>query len=308
MKRLYILLIAALWFSRCGKEDKLSPSDYDKNFYVVEDSDNPLDHLIFTVYEKYGLPIFYNDTVCVQERGLDAFGNPYRYYEVLNCNYNILSSVPEVTYSLSSDRKAIATMVAIVKDGVLNRLDKKMYPRSFLIVDSLYLASYKSGGSRKYEGNVFRGMMTSVIGRAHDIIEAGDSVHRRMTAEIIASEIAYYMMKKCREDLKTFFNISESEIKEGVNYYGREIKKGDAPVCPPPETFGFLSFDRSESHKTGQYYKLPDKHSDLFDYTTAIYQGNTEEFLAKCQNHPYVKKKYETLKTILTNLEINYGN
>ena len=60
MKRiLYCLMGISLFFVACEKENSPSPSLEDRNWFVIKDNpSNPLDHLIYRVYENTGISIF----------------------------------------------------------------------------------------------------------------------------------------------------------------------------------------------------------------------------------------------------------
>ena len=56
----------------CYHESELKQSYFDENWYVLQDSDDPLDHQRYLIYKETGIPIFYNDTIGSQNRGVDA--------------------------------------------------------------------------------------------------------------------------------------------------------------------------------------------------------------------------------------------
>ena len=86
--RTKLIYIIGLWgclsLFGCGDDDNLSPSDLDGDWYVLTDSEDPLDHLRYTVFQTYGVPVFYNDTIGSQNRGTDYAGLPIIYYEILS--------------------------------------------------------------------------------------------------------------------------------------------------------------------------------------------------------------------------------
>ena len=104
-------IMTSVWLQACSGEDDLTPSSVDRNWWVnVDNQDNSLDHLIYEIFEQYKVPIFYNDTIGMENRGKDAFGNPDIYYEVIKLNYTILgglSDSPLAIYSLSHDYEDI---------------------------------------------------------------------------------------------------------------------------------------------------------------------------------------------------------
>ena len=79
------------WACTDDSED-VNSTDLDIDWFVVEDSENPIDHLIYTVYEKYGVPIYYDDTIGKRDRGeYNMSGEKIIFYKVLQPEYTISS-------------------------------------------------------------------------------------------------------------------------------------------------------------------------------------------------------------------------
>ena len=87
-KFLYILLLSVL-FVACDKEDNLTPSNLGKDWFTIENSDDPVDRAIYQFYVETGIPVFYNDTIG-QETRVDNWGNSYTHYEVLQFSSSAL--------------------------------------------------------------------------------------------------------------------------------------------------------------------------------------------------------------------------
>ena len=66
-KFLYVLLLSVL-FSACDKEDNLTPSNLGKDWFTIENSEDPVDRAIYQFYEETGIPVFYNDTIGQETR------------------------------------------------------------------------------------------------------------------------------------------------------------------------------------------------------------------------------------------------
>ena len=63
MIKMYYWGLICCFFSFCwactDDSEDVNSTDLDIDWFVVEDSENPIDHLIYTVYEKYGVPIYF---------------------------------------------------------------------------------------------------------------------------------------------------------------------------------------------------------------------------------------------------------
>ena len=84
----YILMIGMLFLlAGCGKENGLEPSFLEEEWFVIKDNpDDPLRHAVYNVYSEWGVPVFYNDTIGRQDRGIDRTGNPVTFYRLLDLN------------------------------------------------------------------------------------------------------------------------------------------------------------------------------------------------------------------------------
>jgi len=104
MKKLILYSLVTLFFVGCQDEDELKPTSL-KNWFAIEEKENmdAVDQKIYDLYQKYGIGIFYNDTLGYEDRGRrDSVGNVVYHYEVLDLSYNFTTSVStnKVTWSL----------------------------------------------------------------------------------------------------------------------------------------------------------------------------------------------------------------
>ena len=81
MKYVSILLFTILAFCSCQKEDALENEIDFSNPYAIEDSDDPIQKKRFEIFNKYGVPVYFNDTIGRQFVRNDINGNPYYRYE-----------------------------------------------------------------------------------------------------------------------------------------------------------------------------------------------------------------------------------
>lgn len=293
--------ISALFFiGSCADEDSLTPSLYDANWYVVEDSSDPLDHLRYTVFQATTVPIYYNDTIGRQDRGMDAFGNPTVYYEVLDPSYTINNSKATVSYVLSADRVALTAGVEFLRDRVLpNLLDPVIHPRSYLLVNTL--TNVYGTVSRHYKINVYRGMMTTVVGNVNTIPTMNETSLHCFASEILAEEYISYLLEKHYDLLRSFFSVAWSEVYPGVNVYGKETTASTTPPYKPIGEYGFLDFDHGAASSSVRC-TLPSDRADAVDFMTEVLIGDHEAFETKHAAYPFVLKKYGLMKEVLTNL------
>lgn len=305
-KLLYIIgLWGCLSLMSCGDDDHLSPSDLDGDWYVLTDSEDPLDHLRYTVYETYGIPIFYNDTIGRQDRGVDNAGVPIIYYEILNPNYSIESSTEYAQYELSDNPEAITAGVEFIRDEIFPRLvSPKLYPRSFLLVKTLTLNAASTTASYRHEESTYRGMMTSCVSQVEEIAGMTDAEIKRMACRVAAEEYTTYLMENASSLLEAFLNVCRAEV-TSVNLYALSLTTSSTPpYVANLEEYGFLSYDKETTYNPSRsQVKTVGERADVLDYVTEILTDDDDTFEAKYGSYEYVMKKYELMKTVMERLK-----
>ena len=307
--RTKLIYIIGLWgclsLFGCGDDDNLSPSDLDGDWYVLTDSEDPLDHLRYTVFQTYGVPVFYNDTIGSQNRGTDYAGLPIIYYEILNPNYSIESSTEYAKYELSYDREAITTGVEFIRDEVLPRLvSSKLYPRSFLLMNKLTLNASASSASLLHEECAYRGMMTSCVSLVEEIGGMTDAEIKRMACEIAAEEYTTYFMENAFSLLEAFLNVCRAEV-TSVNLYSLSLTSSSTPpYVADLKEYGFLSYNKESQYApASKRVTTVTERMDVVDYVTEVLMEDDEAFETKYGSYEYVMKKYELMKTAMENLK-----
>ena len=307
--RTKLIYIIGLWgclsLFGCGDDDNLSPSDLDGDWYVLTDSEDPLDHLRYTVFQTYGVPVFYNDTIGSQNRGTDYAGLPIIYYEILNPNYSIESSTEYAKYELSYDREAITTGVEFIRDEVLPRLvSSKLYPRSFLLMNKLTLNASASSASLLHEECAYRGMMTSCVSLVEEIGGMTDAEIKRMACEIVAEEYTTYFMENAFSLLEAFPNVCRAEV-TSVNLYSLSLTSSSTPpYVADLKEYGFLSYNKESQYApASKRVTTVTERMDVVDYVTEVLMEDDEAFETKYGSYEYVMKKYKLMKTAMENLK-----
>lgn len=285
----------------CYKESDLSPSYFDQNWYVLEDSDNPLDHQRYLVYKEYGIPIFYKDTIGSQYRGEDAFGEPVIYYEVINPDYTIGTMYKKTTFELSEREDDLMEGVKFVEERVLPELiSPVMYPRCFLLVKKVTLSNATS-----YEANSFRGMMTTLVSHVEKLKDMGDAELQRLAMEVVGEQIGAYLADSCVVELEQFLNVSRKEVNPNGSLYAFRLTLGSTPKMAPVANYGFLSFDRKEANNANTCFTVTEQR-DVMDYVTEVYMNDDAAFEEKYKDYPYVLKKYGLMKKVVADMKARF--
>ncbi|MBS7196696.1 MAG: hypothetical protein KH111_01100 [Bacteroidales bacterium] len=288
----------------CFHETELSESKQDRNWYILEDSDDELDHLRYLVFEQYKVPIFYKDTIGSRVDGKDVYGDPVVYYEVLDPNYDLVSVNDEIEIELAEKREQIITAVYFMKDEVLPMLNfTELLPRCFLLVESVHAACYSVSGNYRHEVNTYRSLMASLVGKVDRLERMSDEERKRFAVEIAAEEWASYLTQFKKEELLPFYTISESEVYSKSTAYSKySSNSGPASTSIPYKDYreyGFLDYDHWEAYKEGDTYKTLNKQYDVADYVAEVLLDDDEAFEAKYAKYKWVLQKYELMKEIV---------
>lgn len=172
---LLFTVILSVFFSRCGdNEDELTPSNVDRNWFVIEDNPNDeIDHLRYLIYDEYQMSVYYNDTLGKEEI-LSQFGERRIRYEILKTFYIPASSMDKGNgggyFSLCPPERKTELRAALdmLKTTVIPRISERMYISSILLVDTLLVTS--TGIGKGDPATNCKGYNTWLIGNALDIV------------------------------------------------------------------------------------------------------------------------------------------
>ena len=173
-KLLYTVIIPILLLGCGDNEDSLSPSNIDRDWFIIEDNPNDqVDHQRYLLYQEYRLPIFYNDTIGEAEI-VHPHGGTYTHYEILQTFY-IPSSLEGKVYSghfslcPPEKKNQLLPALSMLEKTIIPQISKKMYITSILLVDTLLVSTTGIGiGS---PATNYKGFNTWIIGDIFKIAE-----------------------------------------------------------------------------------------------------------------------------------------
>lgn len=318
MRNVIYFMFLFFFFTGCGKEDNLFPSKEDRNWFVITgDSDLPVDQAIYDLYKKWEIPVFYNDTIGREERGVDYNGNPIIYYRILNLNYSINGAnntdFVEKRISLVKSEEDLLAGVRWVDEMLLPKMPKVFHQTSILLLDSLYNFQYGMPVLPLLE--VYQGMETLAIGNIPAIAKMEQDECEEVVNRILVYLTTSYLSTKAPVKMDDFYKVSYNHEQQWT-YYKVNVKP--APDYPGQtylpsarwETYGFLDYDHSKYSKLEPnpteewWYWLPDVDDDVEDFVLAVLVYTPEEFEMKYQEYPKVKEKYTLMREILVDLGI----
>ena len=290
--RLFVIIIM-FGFCCCNENENLEASMADINWYQIKDNpSNKLDHLIYTIYEETGVPIFYNDTIGCEERGFLATGEPLIHWEVLDIDYTIENAYVKANYELSQESSDIYNGVVFLKEQVIPFILNGMYPKCFLLVEQLNLNPNGIASTRR-EGSCYKALTTTVVGKLSQIKNMTEQELDRFAAEILSEGLAFYLVNEKEDLLTAFYNVSF--VDNGgtlMSMYGKNVSTGESW-----ESYGFLSYDLDSDSRWS--YNCPQQKQDVFQFVTEVLVNDETTFKEKYKDNQLIKAKYDFMKQVL---------
>ena len=304
-KHILFLSLFCLFAWSCGKnEDDLTPSGLEKDWLVLEDSEDPIDHLRYEIYTQTGYPIYYNDTVGSEERYSAGSGLYYTYYEVLQVFYSPGAPTPgssSARYTLVKDKNSLEDLLIFLRDKVLPEVPENTYLPSILVVDTLITPT---GDSLAYKG-----LNTTVLGQAHRFQEMTDAEKDLMKGAFLASCIMSTLSLNEAEWLENeFYALSYATVPSSLTGRVYSTDAQDWRVYSAGvKHIGFLGMigTKTGPSTVGSGNRLPDnpyhpnmwvqptQAQDVQQYCQAILAYPEEEFMER-----YAKGTIYTTETI----------
>jgi len=322
---IYLLLAFLIW--GCEKEDKLTPKIEFENLYGIQDDpSDPIKHRVFEIYQKYRVPVYFNDTIGRIFLKNDVNGNAVYRYETLDLAWNY-SSYDGVTYEYEymTDPEEQTKALDII-ESYLKLVPPALYPFNFFVTESAKMIDANNIEKIYAYGSFLNRYRTLFI--TGNWSEAQIAIlPEKIKLAILESKIFNY-----REELDNFYEISEpswydrkwadleSDYNDIVNgtgkpaYYFSPEALSDGwwgvSEFSPEELAEYRAVVRSVIGKFGFVYGYknapglytPSSTSeDLETFITEVLRWSREEFKELWGACPLVMAKYEILYDVITN-------
>lgn len=298
-KKYLLFILAAVLAAGCSDDNKrLSPSELDDDWFRIEDSQDPVDHMRYEIYKEYGVSVFYNDTLGSRSRGVDGYGDDIIYYEMLKPFYSVGSQETNTAYTLSEIRSNIGDGVRVVGQKIIPALPEVLYPRSFLLVDELILNVNNTVEQGKREGTVYQGLRTTIVSRIGKLSGMGEAELDTYVDEVLAAIWYGHAVRNYSGQLGIFYAVSEGEWEPNppsqVSVYFQMVSNSVQPGQPynyrPHWTqFGFLISSPSMPSDlmptvdpmVFTRYRTPSKEEDAVSFFNAVLTMPEAEFRSR---------------------------
>ena len=300
MMRKYSLLMLciALAFGACREEDEIGPIQGEKDWFVLEDSDDPIDKQRFAIYEEFDIPVYYNDTIGSEVR-YAVSGEPYMYYERLQVFYNPGGQAVNGRFVLLEDKNAVKPVLDYLQQELLPAVPRSFYIPSILLVDSLVV----NGDSTAYKG-----FNTVVCAKVKEFSAMDEEQQKWWRGGVMAAMLSGGLLNDEAEWLEEeFFGKSLAVDPENDKVYSGSARimvykalenVGLAPEDQALGALGFLNFKWKPAY-AGQQERMayvPTREEDVRYFCEAIFALGEDEFAERWGEYPVVMEKYEALK------------
>ncbi len=345
----FLAVAASAVLAGCSKDDDgdLSPSMLDKDWYRIEDSADPTDHVRYEIYSEYGLPVFYNDTIGSDFRGYSMDGSPVTHYEVIDFGYWItyVDGAPKMTYKLNeayllrNDKSEVKAGVEFVRDYVLPSLPERLYPMSLLLVDDM-VRNYASDARGCHEFRTFQGLTCMAVGRVGQSAGMSEAEKKYHAGYVMATLFAEDIVDNhdYQVEFEAFFDAAEKKS-DGTSYCNTQLVGRNSNTSRPayilqkPDepgkrlhwlSYGFLNFsienmvylayengvinkDLSQVDTKCIGYYTPSYEQDLRDYIAEVLVGDDAAFEQKYAEYPKVLERYRIMKQLFAEYRAGFG-
>lgn len=152
-KILFFLIACYALFSSCEKEKALTPEiEYEHLYKIVDDPNDPMKHRIYEIYQKYNVPVYFNDTIGQVMVAKDVTGKPVYKYEKLDLSWGF-NYYGNFKYDFEYMTDPVEKNKALdIIERYLEKADRALYPFCFFVTKSAtrynadkVLEDYKNG-------------------------------------------------------------------------------------------------------------------------------------------------------------------
>ncbi|MFR3330387.1 MAG: hypothetical protein ACLTSL_09550 [Odoribacter splanchnicus] len=295
--KIYRLLLLALIFClfiSCNKDDEdVFATESSPDWYEIKDKPGELNQLLYQIYKDYGLTIFVNDTLGVEERGLDAYGNKIVHTQLFDPGYYVWGTYKDIgNISLSHDNTSLLKAVNAIKDVYLPVCPKDMYPRSILLVDTVNTVFEYQYVMYNTECFVYSSSIRGyVVGKLNAIKQMSDIELRHWVGQIIAPKCVEWILSNYETDeIDEFYDISNDAYSYRI--YETTIHYSEPEYNAEPQALGFW---RWKKHIEELWVKRTiSQNDDLLDFAAWVfaYWNNQDEFYEKYKDYEPLTQKF----------------
>lgn len=322
MKKLFYVIIVFV-LAACDKEELDQAVVYENLYTIQDDPSDPVKHRIYEIYEKYGLPVYFNDTIGKYYVKDDAGGNPYYRYELVDLNWNFYSDNSQgVKYKYFYQTDPARQMISLdFVEDLLENISKPLQPYVLFVADSITFKEKTKIGYLNYAIRFRSVSLTSLHTKSEiqkdslihtlkkGLIQAKVSKYKSVINEFgSVSKTAWYGCK-WKDDLGVVAQwwwwslLPEGGVEAAMRDFGISRAEAEAARVQIRQLIGPYGFVRGG--KTASITSPENVSWDLDCYMSEMLSCDREEFIRRWGEFPLVMKKYEILYNLLKD-ELDY--
>lgn len=144
MKRIGLYILLACLFSACQKEEGITPGIGFENLYTIQDDpSDSIQHKRYEIYQTYGVPVFFNDTIGKVFVKKDINGDSVFHYETLDLNWAFSgTNKGSVTYQVTRHTDPASMMKSLqFAEVFLANCQAALYPHALWLAEKCYQLS-----------------------------------------------------------------------------------------------------------------------------------------------------------------------
>ena len=303
------------FFMACGEEDITPKIDFPHLYEIVDNPNDPVQHKRFELYNRYHVPVYFNDTIARTFVRMDRQGDSVYQVETLDMTWKFTSQENNLSFGyvyLTEAEKQLKALHTVEK--YLESLSVPLMPFSVLVTKSAVTTT----GGTDTDVSSYVGFRVVLITGAENLDEAGTiKLAAKLKTDMIAYKVANYT-----SELGSFNKISQEWYNtkwENLPGTPEDFSSSQRGLFGPlPESdlaeirtvvgkFGFLGGqnDNVISWIGGGMSSPKDKDQDLKMYLDEMLKYSKEKFKERWGHASLVMEKYDILyKIIAEKLEV----
>ena len=323
MRNVVLYLLLALLVLGCEKESGLTSKIELEDLYAIKDDpSDPVKHRVYELYSKYGIPVYFNDTIGKIFVKKDVTGKDVYRYEKLDLSWGFTSySQLKYSYEYMTDPDEQLTALGIIEE-YLELAAKPLHPFNFFVTKSAKTIDIKDEEKIYKEGEykihfrtvlmtgdwtesqitslpneMMREMVKNKITNYKDLLAAFNSVSDRVWYGKSWAKLDPHWYDYVETTDKPSYYFSPSALSDtwyAINEFEpEELEEFRAALRLAMGQFGFVAGGQSSLYTPG------DNEKDLVSYISEMLNRSRDEFIELWGESPLVMAKYEILYHIV---------
>lgn len=278
MKKILYFFLPLLLICSCQKDEILDSEQLqmDNLYTITDDPNDSIQHRVYEIYEKYGVPVYFNDTIGQVLVTTDVNGQPYYRYETLDLGWDF-DSYENLTYQfdyITDPGRKMELLDAV--EYYLDNVAKSLRPYAFFITEGMRTVSRDGKNTTSEITTDYRFNFRVVSLIAGNWTSEPEVVMSDLERSYVTSKITFFTA-----DLEEFNEISKEYLNQSYESLHRDIGTQFTTVGSGYQLVTYINgidlIDALGTIDDWYYGSIPRTPlmRNLLDY---LYGGNIESF------------------------------